>query len=75
MIKARDGCIVSERDSNGVGSRDRALNRIIDEIYSGLRHGYFEYALTCEVIGPSGDGWSCTPGRATSSSSLPTSAP
>ena len=30
---------------------DRAINRILAEIQEGLRHGYFEYALTCEVIG------------------------
>ena len=30
---------------------DRALHRIVAEIVDGLRHGYFEYSLTCEVIG------------------------
>ena len=51
MIKAWNVSTVPEHDSNGVSSRDRALNRIIAEIYSGLRHGYFEYSLTCEVVG------------------------
>jgi hypothetical protein len=30
---------------------DRALRRVLAEIHDGLRHGYFEYGLTCEVIG------------------------
>jgi hypothetical protein len=30
---------------------DRAISRVLAEIHEGLRHGYFEYALTCEVIG------------------------
>ena len=31
--------------------RDRALSRIVAEIHAGLQHGFFEYRLTCEVIG------------------------
>lgn len=34
-----------------VASIDRALNRVLTEIHEGLRHGYFEYVLTCEVVG------------------------
>ena len=30
---------------------DRALARVVAEIREGLRHGYFEYGLTCELIG------------------------
>lgn len=30
---------------------DRALQRIVAEIQDGLRHGYFELSLTCEIIG------------------------
>jgi hypothetical protein len=30
---------------------DRALGRIAAEIAEGLRHGYFEFRVTCEVIG------------------------
>lgn len=30
---------------------DRALHRIVAEILDGLRHGYFEFRVTCEVIG------------------------
>jgi hypothetical protein len=30
---------------------DRALSRILAEIHDGLRHGFFEFTLTCEVIG------------------------
>ena len=32
-------------------SLDRALSRILAEIHAGLRHGYFEFTLTCEVVG------------------------
>lgn len=30
---------------------DRALRRILAEIHDGLRHGFFEFTLTCEVVG------------------------
>ena len=30
---------------------DRALRRIGAEIVDGLRHGYFDFRVTCEVIG------------------------
>ena len=30
---------------------DRALRRIVAEIVDGLRHGYFDFRVTCEVIG------------------------
>jgi len=30
---------------------DRALRRVLAEIHDGLRHGFFEFTLTCEVIG------------------------
>ena len=30
---------------------DPALQRVLAEIHAGLRHGRFEYTLTCEVIG------------------------
>ena len=32
-------------------SRDRALRRVVAEICDGLRHGFFDFALTCEVVG------------------------
>ena len=41
---------MSER-SETAGVVDVAIRRILAEIHSGLRHGYFKYALTCEVIG------------------------
>jgi hypothetical protein len=34
-----------------MGGRDPALRRILAEIHAGLRHGFFEYTLTCDVIG------------------------
>ena len=30
---------------------DHALNRVLAEIHDGLRHGFFEFTLTCEVVG------------------------
>jgi hypothetical protein len=36
------------------GSTDRlegALHRVLAEIHAGLRHGHFEYTLSCDVIG------------------------
>lgn len=30
---------------------DRALRRVLAEIQDGLRHGFFDFSLTCEVIG------------------------
>ena len=32
-------------------TRDPALRRIVAEIVDGLRHGYFDFRVTCEVIG------------------------
>jgi hypothetical protein len=32
-------------------SMGRAMSRVVAEIQDGLRHGYFEYTLTCEIIG------------------------
>ena len=29
---------------------DRAVQRVLAEIYEGLRHGYFDFSLTCEVV-------------------------
>ena len=29
----------------------RALGRVVAEIHDGLRHGFFEFTLTCEVVG------------------------
>jgi hypothetical protein len=43
---------VSEQHSRGsAGAVHPALRRVLAEIHAGLRHGYFEYSLTCEVIG------------------------
>jgi hypothetical protein len=30
---------------------DGALRRVLAEICDGLRHGYFQFTVTCEVIG------------------------
>jgi len=29
---------------------DRALRRIVAELHDGLRHGFFELTITCEVV-------------------------
>ncbi len=39
------------RTDHSAAAVDRALHRIVSEVLSGLKHGYFEYSLTCEVIG------------------------
>src|SRR5262245_56242417 len=30
---------------------ERAIGRLISEVREGLRHGYFDYTVSCEVIG------------------------
>ena len=30
---------------------DRAFSRVLAEIHDGLRHGFFEFTLTCEIVG------------------------
>ena len=37
--------------NNRGSTMDHALSRVIAEIRDGLRHGFFEYALTCEIVG------------------------
>jgi hypothetical protein len=37
--------------STGHAAIDQALNRVVGEIVEGLRHGHFEYVLTCEIVG------------------------
>jgi hypothetical protein len=32
-------------------ARERLLRRLSAEVLDGLRHGHFEFTLTCEVIG------------------------
>jgi hypothetical protein len=34
-----------------VGALDQAVARVLNELHTGLKHGYFEFTLTCEVIG------------------------
>ena len=41
----------STNRSTGVSNTDRVLRRIVAEIVDGLRHGYFDFRVTCEVIG------------------------
>jgi hypothetical protein len=35
----------------GDRSLDRALQRVLAEIQDGLRHGYFELTVACEIVG------------------------
>ena len=51
MTKPRATPTPSVQESPSAASLDRALSRLLTEIHEGLRHGYFEYVLTCEVIG------------------------
>jgi hypothetical protein len=37
--------------SHPVGALDQAVARVLNELHTGLKHGYFEFTLTCEVIG------------------------
>jgi hypothetical protein len=43
----------SVRPSVSTTALERGLHRIIAEIQDGLRHGYFEFNLTCEVVSQS----------------------
>jgi len=29
---------------------DRAIRKLLDELLCGLQHGFFEIAITCEVV-------------------------
>jgi hypothetical protein len=41
---------MSNHGSSGLTDRlERALQHVLAEIHAGLRHGYFEYTLSCEV--------------------------
>jgi hypothetical protein len=42
---------ITSSTANPASTTDRALRRIVAEITDGLRHGYFEFRVTCEVIG------------------------
>src|SRR5437867_181992 len=50
---------------SSLGGRDRALSRIVAEIHDGLRHGFFEYVLTCEIVGHERRRRLCEQARAT----------
>ena len=30
---------------------DRAISRLLAEIHDGLRHGFFEFTVACEIVG------------------------
>ncbi len=39
------------RAATRTATLDRALQRVLAEIHDGLRHGHFEFSLTCEIVG------------------------
>ena len=41
------------RPLSDASTTERAITRLLAELYAGLQHGYFEYSITCEVIGQS----------------------
>ncbi len=43
--------MANEANRHEAPTIDRALDRVLAEIHDGLRHGYFEFTLTCEVVG------------------------
>jgi hypothetical protein len=43
--------MAEHRANASLDQLDKALQRVLAEIHAGLRHGYFEYTLSCEVIG------------------------
>jgi hypothetical protein len=45
------GPISEVTDGSSSQSLDRALSRIVAEIHDGLRHGFFEYVVSCEIVG------------------------
>lgn len=32
------------------GEMNKALNKLVQEVQDGLKHGFFEYSITCEVV-------------------------
>ena len=38
-------------ESASTSAVDRAIHRILAELHDGLRHGFFEFTLTCEIVG------------------------
>jgi hypothetical protein len=48
MSHARSPQVEPLRPGTSIG---RAMSRVVAEIQDGLRHGYFEYTLACEIIG------------------------
>jgi hypothetical protein len=45
-----DDTLACRFGNRSVNALNRAVNRIVTEIHTGLRHGHFEYTLTCEII-------------------------
>jgi len=46
MTKEQGPLVVNEASAAAL---ERAVRRIVAEIQDGLRHGFFEFALTCEI--------------------------
>jgi hypothetical protein len=41
----------TQNTTQGPAAIDKAMRRIIAEIETGLRHGFFDYRLTSELVG------------------------
>ncbi len=39
------------QDVTSASAIDRAISRVLAEIHDGLRHGFFEFTVTCEIVG------------------------
>ena len=39
------------RDHRDAAVTQRAISRLVHEIRDGLRHGHFDFTVSCEVIG------------------------
>lgn len=42
--------MIENDTSNMKGALAQAINKLVEEILDGLRHGFFEYSVTCEVV-------------------------
>lgn len=46
----QDGTREDAESTRGSTATDCALRRLIAEVQDGLRHGYFEYRVTCDIV-------------------------
>jgi hypothetical protein len=41
----------SQPNPECAGVINQALHRVVGEIHDGLHHGYFEFTISCEIVG------------------------